>query len=167
LIKWLHKNGETHIDGFDFKKLPRLDKGNDAIRRATLTNDEYERLYRAMCTYCAKHNKLDELFDELWPITRSITGPGITKSLEIISEQIPLEVKKVPTGTSVFDWVVPPEWELISATLYTEDGEKILSTDDSNMHVLNFSSDQIHQLPMGIRITINVSLGRLEIRVSS
>jgi site-specific recombinase XerD len=60
LMKWLHKNGETHIDGFDFKKLPRLDKGNDAIRRATLTNDEYEALYRAMRTYTAKYNKLDD-----------------------------------------------------------------------------------------------------------
>ena len=59
-MKWLHKNGETHIDGFDFKKLPRLDKGNEAIRRATLTNDEYEALYRAMRTYTAKHNKLDD-----------------------------------------------------------------------------------------------------------
>ena len=57
-MKWLHKNGETHIDGFDFKKLPRLDKGNEAIRRATLTNDEYEALYRAMRTYTAKHNNL-------------------------------------------------------------------------------------------------------------
>ena len=60
-IKWLNKNGETHIDGFDFKKLPRLDKGNDAIRRATLTNDEYESLFRAMRSYCAKQNKLDAL----------------------------------------------------------------------------------------------------------
>jgi len=60
-IKWLNKNGETHIDGFDFKKLPRLDKGNDAIRRATLTNDEYESLFRAMRSYCAKQNKLDVL----------------------------------------------------------------------------------------------------------
>ncbi|BBP43041.1 tyrosine-type recombinase/integrase [Thiosulfativibrio zosterae] len=60
MLKWLHKNGETHIDSFDFKKLPRLDKGNEAIRRATLTNDEYEALYRAMRTYTAKHNKLDD-----------------------------------------------------------------------------------------------------------
>jgi integrase len=58
-MKWLNKNGEKHIDSFDFKKLPRLDKGNEAIRRATLTNDEYESLFRAMRTYCAKHNKLD------------------------------------------------------------------------------------------------------------
>jgi integrase len=61
LMKWLNKNGETHIDSFDFKKLPRLDKGNNAIRRATLTNDEYESLCRAMRSYCAKKNKLDAL----------------------------------------------------------------------------------------------------------
>jgi integrase len=60
-IKWLNKNGETHIDGFDFKKLPRSDKGNDTIRRATLTNDEYENLFRAMRSYCAKKNKLNAL----------------------------------------------------------------------------------------------------------
>ena len=85
------------------------------------------------------YEQLDELFDELWPICRSITGPGIAKSLEIVSDRIPLEIKRVPTGTAVFDWVVPPEWELVSATLCTEDGEKVLSTDDCNLHVLNFS----------------------------
>jgi len=61
LMKWLNKNGETHIDSFEFKKLPRLDKGNEAIRRATLSNDEYESLFRAMRSYCAKQNKLDAL----------------------------------------------------------------------------------------------------------
>ena len=55
------QNGETHIDGFDFKKLPRLDKGNKAIRRATLTNDEYESFFRAMCSHCSKKKKLDAL----------------------------------------------------------------------------------------------------------
>jgi len=42
LMKWLHKNGETHIDGFDFKKLPRLDKANP--RRTELTEEEKKRL---------------------------------------------------------------------------------------------------------------------------
>jgi hypothetical protein len=59
-MKWLHKNGETYTDSFEFKKLPRFDKGNEAIRRAGLTNNEYEALYRAMRSYCAKHNKLDD-----------------------------------------------------------------------------------------------------------
>ena len=58
-MKWLHKSGETHINGFDLKKLRRLDKGNKTIRGAILTNDEYEELYCAMRTYTAKHNQLD------------------------------------------------------------------------------------------------------------
>lgn len=85
------------------------------------------------------YNEMDELFDELWPLPRSITGPGITDSLKIIQKHIPIEIKEVPTNTKVFDWVVPPEWKLNSASLYTEDGEKIVSTEDSNIHVLNFS----------------------------
>lgn len=60
LMRWLHRKGETHIDSFEFKKLPRLDKRNEAIRRATLTNDEWKQLYRAMRSYTAKQNKLDD-----------------------------------------------------------------------------------------------------------
>lgn len=60
MMKWLNKNGETNIDSFEFKKLPRLDRGNDAIRRATLTNEEYESLYRVMRAYCKRNNNLDE-----------------------------------------------------------------------------------------------------------
>ncbi|WP_198674489.1 DUF4910 domain-containing protein [Idiomarina tyrosinivorans] len=85
------------------------------------------------------YQELDDLFNELWPIPRSITGPGITQSLKILQRHIPFEIKAVASGTKVFDWVVPPEWQLNSATLYTADGEKILSTEDSNIHILNFS----------------------------
>lgn len=83
--------------------------------------------------------KVDELFDKLWPITRSITGPGITESLTILQDYIPIDIVEVPTNTKVFDWVVPPEWQLNHASLYTEDGEKVISTEDNNLHVLNFS----------------------------
>ncbi|CAI8362972.1 MAG: Uncharacterised protein [Porticoccaceae bacterium UBA1117] len=59
LMKWLLKNGETHIDSFEFKKLPPLEKGNEAKRRATLTNDEYQALYCAMRAYITNHIKLN------------------------------------------------------------------------------------------------------------
>jgi len=49
-IKWLNKNGETHRDGFDLKRLAPLNNGNDEIRRATLSNDEYKSVFRAMRT---------------------------------------------------------------------------------------------------------------------
>jgi aminopeptidase-like protein len=83
--------------------------------------------------------ELNKLFDELFPICRSITGPGLEESLQILKKHIPIEINYVPTGTKVFDWIVPKEWKLNRAVLETEDGEKILSSDDSNIHVLNFS----------------------------
>ena len=85
------------------------------------------------------YQQIDDLFDRLWPICRSITGPGISQSLKVMQDYIPITIKEVPTGTEVFDWIVPQEWELERATLRTEDGEVILDTDRSNIHVLNFS----------------------------
>lgn len=60
MIKWLFKIGETHINHFEFPKVKRLNEDNEAIRRSTLTNEEYKALYRAMRTYTALHNKLDD-----------------------------------------------------------------------------------------------------------
>lgn len=82
---------------------------------------------------------LDRLFDRLFPICRSITGPGIRESLEILSEHIPLRIEGIPTGTPVFDWTVPQEWTLRRATLKRTSGETVVSTEDSNLHVVNFS----------------------------
>lgn len=59
-MKYLFKNNETHIDGFDFKKLPKLDPQNDAVRRATFTNDEYRKLYTTLRSYCAVTNKKND-----------------------------------------------------------------------------------------------------------
>jgi len=82
---------------------------------------------------------LHEIFDRLWPICRSISGPGISQSLDIIQDYIPIEIKKISTGTKLFDWLIPQEWELERATLKTEDGDLILDTNISNIHILNFS----------------------------
>ena len=56
-MRWLYKEGETSIDGFEFKKIKKIDDRVDAVRRQTLSNEEYERLYRAMRTYCSRTNK--------------------------------------------------------------------------------------------------------------
>ena len=59
-MRWLHKRGETEIDRFEFRKLPRVDRGNEAIRRATLTGQEYQQLCAAMRVYCiGKKGELD------------------------------------------------------------------------------------------------------------
>ena len=56
-----------------------------------------------------------ELFDRLFPICRSITGEGYRKSLKILSKFINFKVSKFPTGSKVFDWTVPPEWNIVDA----------------------------------------------------
>ena len=56
-MKWLFKTGETHFDSFEFKKLPKVDRNNEAIRRATFTSEEYERIFKAMRSYVAKSQK--------------------------------------------------------------------------------------------------------------
>ena len=60
---------------------------------------------------------LATLFDRLFPITRSITGPGVRETLNILAEDIPFTIKGVASGTKVLDWTVPDEWTLNSARL--------------------------------------------------
>jgi aminopeptidase-like protein len=85
------------------------------------------------------HAFYSQLFDRLFPITRSITGPGLRESLAIFGEQMPLRMDGVASGTQVFDWTTPPEWALDRATLIGPDGEVIADTDRSNLHVVNYS----------------------------
>lgn len=64
---------------------------------------------------------------QLWPINRSITGEGVRKTLELIKQHLPdLEIKAVPSGTEVFDWVLPKEWHSDEAYIVTPTGEKNL-----------------------------------------
>lgn len=87
-----------------------------------------------------EHARLDSLFDELFPITRSITGPGLRASLERIGEEMPLEIESVSTGTAVFDWEIPPEWRIHEATLVGPDGTVYADYDETNLAVVNYSA---------------------------
>lgn len=80
-----------------------------------------------------------ELMEKLYPICRSITGNGVRETLNIISDYIPLEIHEIPTGTKVFDWIVPKEWNIKDAYIKNSKGEKIVDFNKSNLHVLNYS----------------------------
>lgn len=78
---------------------------------------------------------------ELWPITRSITGPGVRKTLEILQREIPeLTVHSIPTGTKCFDWTVPEEWSISEAFIENESGHRIVDFQNSNLHVVGYST---------------------------
>ena len=76
----------------------------------------------------------------LWPLNRSITGEGVRETLSIIKEHLlDLDVHSVPSGTTVFDWVVPKEWLVREAYIITPEGQKICDFSDNNLHLLGYS----------------------------
>lgn len=89
-----------------------------------------------------------EMYDlavRLFPICRSITGDGFRQSLAIIREQVPeMQVFEVPTGTQVFDWTVPREWNIRGGWIRRKSGETVIDFRDSNLHVLGYSVP-VHQ----------------------
>lgn len=83
--------------------------------------------------------RLHSFASELYPICRSITGAGIRQTLERISRRIPLEVSEVPTGTEVFDWTVPKEWNIRDAYIKDAAGNRVVDFQQHNLHVVNYS----------------------------
>ncbi len=81
-----------------------------------------------------------ELISILFPVTRSITGDGVRETLSILRQHIPLSVHEVPSGTKVFDWTVPNEWNIRNAYVKNSAGEKIIDFMKNNLHVLGYSS---------------------------
>lgn len=79
------------------------------------------------------------VMSELYPICRSITGNGVRETLRIVEKCIPLTMHEVPTGTKVFDWTVPKEWNIKEAYVKNSRGEKVIDFSKNNLHVLNYS----------------------------
>jgi len=77
---------------------------------------------------------------ELYPICRSITGAGTRATLDAISRIVPLERVEVPTGTKVFDWDVPREWNIRDAWIKNAAGEKVVDFQRHNLHVMSYST---------------------------
>ena len=89
------------------------------------------------------------LCEVLWPITRSITGNGVRETLSIIQQEISnLTIHEVPTGTQCFDWKIPKEWNIKDAYIIDPDGKKIIDFQDSNLHVVSYSTPINQTVPL-------------------
>ena len=89
--------------------------------------------------YVEAGHEMHKFISELYPICRSITGNGVRQTLSLINKRIPLEIKEVPTGTKVFDWVVPKEWNISDAYVKDTKGKRIIDFKKSNLHVVSYS----------------------------
>jgi|TARA_B110000971_G_scaffold221980_1_gene272174 aminopeptidase-like protein len=85
--------------------------------------------------------EIHNLATKLWSINRSITGEGVRKTLQHLkNEYLPtLNIESVPSGTKVFDWVVPPEWHVSKAYIITPEGKKVCNFSDNNLHLVGYS----------------------------
>ncbi len=95
--------------------------------------------------YMNKGQEIYNLAKEIFPICRSITGDGVRETLSILDRYISVETQRhfdlyeVPSGTKVFDWVVPKEWRIRDAYIEDESGKRIVDIKVNNLHVLGYS----------------------------
>jgi aminopeptidase-like protein len=85
---------------------------------------------------------------ELFPLCRSITGDGVRATLRRIQNEVPLAIKEIPSGTPVFDWTVPREWNIRDAYIKNSNGERIVDFHESNLHVVSYSVPTHTRVPL-------------------
>ena len=84
--------------------------------------------------------KIYSWIKELYPIRRTLAGPGTDKTLEFLKYKIPnLKINKYMSGTKVFDWTVPNEWHLDFGYIKDPDGNLIIHSDNSSLHIVGYS----------------------------
>jgi aminopeptidase-like protein len=82
---------------------------------------------------------LYEFAARLYPICRSITGRGVRQTLQLIGARVPLEVHEVRSGTRVFDWEIPLEWNVEDAAVIDADGRRVVDFQAHNLHLVSYS----------------------------
>ncbi len=79
------------------------------------------------------------MFDRLWPLNRSLTGNGVDKTFDIISEIVDLKYHDFPSGSKVFDWRIPKVWNVNEAYIIDPNGKKICDFEKNNLHLVGYS----------------------------
>jgi aminopeptidase-like protein len=86
-------------------------------------------------------NDLFDLLTKLFPINRSLSGDGVSASLELIKKILPdLEIKDIPSGEKVYDWEVPEVWNVSDAYIKNEKGMKVADLKTNNLHLMGYST---------------------------
>ncbi len=83
--------------------------------------------------------QINQLLEDLFPLSRSITGKGLRNSFKILSDYVPFALKEVPSNYTIGDWTVPSEWSVNQAYIKDSNQKKILDYNNSNLHIINYS----------------------------
>ena len=80
-----------------------------------------------------------ELIRRLFPFARSLSGSGVRATLDVLEEYLPLERTEIASGTQIFDWTVPDEWNIQDAYVATRGGARVIDFRASSLHVVSYS----------------------------
>jgi aminopeptidase-like protein len=89
-----------------------------------------------------------ELMQRLYPLCRSLTGDGVRATFDLLEEEIPITRTEIPSGTKIFDWIAPDEWNIRDAYIADADGTRVLDFRRSSLHVVSYSEPVRTTLPV-------------------
>jgi aminopeptidase-like protein len=89
-----------------------------------------------------------ELIERLFPLCRSLTGEGVRSTFDVLEEVIAIERTEIPSGTQIFDWVAPDEWNVRDAYIVGPDGTRVVDFRNSSLHVVSYSEPVRATLPL-------------------
>ncbi len=84
-------------------------------------------------------NEIEHYLELLFPINRSVTGSGNRATLSTLQEVAPLDIIEYPSGSPVFDWVIPNEWRVREAWIKDAAGKTIVDFKWCNLHLVSYS----------------------------
>ena len=84
--------------------------------------------------------KFYKIGKKLFPLCRSITGKDTLKTLKIIQKEFKnLKIRNIKSGTKVFDWKIPPVWNVEDAFILDKYKKRIIDFKKHNLHLISYS----------------------------
>lgn len=87
----------------------------------------------------ARGTRMHDLMRDLYPLNRSLTGPGVRATLAAVGARVPLSLHEVPSGTTAYDWTVPDEWSVTEAYVALPDGSRLVDVRERTLHLVGYS----------------------------